>query len=137
MKRSIAAAAFIGLACNGALAQSSVALYGIVDVGLLRESRGIASATRMTGGIASGSRPGFKGTEDLGGGASALFLLEAGINVYTGASGQGNPVRPPGLCQHRQQAGRHRHVGVPVFTAVSDHVLADPFVSGTGVTRRT
>ncbi|MFP3617304.1 porin, partial [Paraburkholderia sp. SIMBA_050] len=40
-------------------------------------------------GIAQGSRWGLRGTEDLGGGLKAIFVLENGFSVGTGAAGQG------------------------------------------------
>jgi hypothetical protein len=43
----------------------------------------------LTPGGLSGSRIGFKGTEDLGDGLYADFMLEGGINVDTGGSAQG------------------------------------------------
>lgn len=47
------------------------------------------SVTKVTSGLGSGSRLGFKGAEDLGGGLSAIFLLESGFQMDTSASGQG------------------------------------------------
>lgn len=71
-----------------AFAQSSVALYGLVDIGVAREDVG-APGTRKTA-VAAGtqgqSRFGFRGTEDLGGGLKALFNLESGFNADTGLS---------------------------------------------------
>jgi predicted porin len=82
--------AALALISTGALAQSSVTIYGIVDAGLVRESGGPAgSVTNISSGIASGSRIGFKGKEDLGGGLSALVTIENGFNADTGAAGQG------------------------------------------------
>ncbi|HAT30113.1 MAG TPA: porin [Janthinobacterium sp.] len=78
------------LAAGTASAQSALTVYGIVDVGLVRESGAAAGAsTKVTSGIGSGSRLGFKGEEDLGGGLSALVLLENGFQADTGAMGQG------------------------------------------------
>jgi len=57
------------------------------------ESGGAAGhVTKLTSGISGGSRIGFKGTEDLGGGMSALFLLETGFQNDTGALGQSSTV---------------------------------------------
>ncbi|MDR9177587.1 porin [Burkholderia multivorans] len=71
-------------------AQSSVTLYGIIDDGLTWSSnQGGHSAWQMHGGISQGSRWGMKGVEDLGGGWSAVFRLENGFNVNTGALSQG------------------------------------------------
>lgn len=65
-------------------------MYGVVDAGLSFENGNKDGAVRkLTGGIASGSRLGFKGVEDLGGGGTVLFQLESGIQADTGASGQG------------------------------------------------
>ncbi|HEU4375420.1 MAG TPA: porin, partial [Telluria sp.] len=46
--------------------------------------------TRLTSGMATQSRWGFRGTEDLGGGLSALFVIEGGIHADNGTSTQGN-----------------------------------------------
>ncbi|MFD2272383.1 porin [Undibacterium arcticum] len=49
-------------------------MYGLVDLGVVRESGGPAgSMTKLTSGIANGSRLGFKGIENLGGDLSAFF----------------------------------------------------------------
>lgn len=85
MKKSLIALAV--LASTGAMAQSSVTLYGIVDVNL--QSSKIDGGVRQTalesGGV-SGSRFGLKGSEDLGGGLKALFVLESGFNADDGSS---------------------------------------------------
>lgn len=71
-------------------AQTSLTLYGIVDAGIVYEQGGTGgSLTKLTSGVQSGSRLGFKGMEDLGDGLSAKFALEAGFNSDTGALGQG------------------------------------------------
>ena len=133
VKRSAMLAAVVLLAdANGAaLAQSSVTVYGLLDVGLVRESGGSAgAATKVGSGVANGSRLGFKGDEALGAGWSALFLLEAGIQLDDGTSSQGGVV-----------FGRQSYVGLrgpagtitvgrqytPQFDTL---VLADPFSSG-------
>lgn len=75
---------------GGVAAQSSVTIYGVVDIGFVRESGGSAGTqNKITSGMASGSRFGLKGSEDLGGGLSAQFLMESGFQADTGASGQG------------------------------------------------
>jgi len=93
MKQKVLAAAILaaaGIQGAPALAQSSVTIYGLIDTGMVVESGGAAGhVTKMTSGISGGSRIGFKGTEDLGGGMSALFLLESGFQNDTGALGQG------------------------------------------------
>jgi predicted porin len=81
MKKSLIALAVLASVAGVAQAQSSVSVYGVVDA-VLHKDKG-ASAALTSGGV-SGSRLGFKGTEDLGGGLKANFLLEHGFNVDTG-----------------------------------------------------
>ncbi|MFM0234088.1 porin [Paraburkholderia sediminicola] len=75
---------------DGAHAQSSVTLYGIIDVGLnyISNDNGKANWT-LTSGVSRGSRWGFVGTEDLGGGLKAVFQLENGFSLTNGSLGQG------------------------------------------------
>lgn len=82
MKKSLIALAVLA-ASGAAFAQSSVTLYGIADVVIHKDE---AKKTTMTNGGVSGSRIGFKGTEDLGGGLKASFKLEQGVDVTTGAA---------------------------------------------------
>lgn len=90
LKKTLLALAVMGTFAGAASAQSSVTVYGVMDAGIVSESGGAAgSVTKMTSGVQSGSRLGFKGTEDLGGGLSANFVIEAGILGDTGASSQG------------------------------------------------
>src|SRR5579864_634625 len=83
------------LACTAmpALAQSSVTLYGIVDTGVeyvTHANTNGDSVVRMPGITGTlPSRWGLRGTEDLGGELSALFVLENGFNVRGGDLGQG------------------------------------------------
>lgn len=95
MKRTIRSAAMLlcGLAASTAMAQSSVAVYGIVDTGLAHLNNINAagdSITKMPSLTSSlPSRVGFRGTEDLGGGLQAFFVLENGFAVDTGIQQQG------------------------------------------------
>jgi general bacterial porin, GBP family len=73
-----------GLLAVPAFAQSSVTLYGVADVNVEVSNSGFGYKTRIQSGGEGGSRIGFKGTEDLGGGLKANFLLEAGIAIDTG-----------------------------------------------------
>ncbi len=71
---------------------SSVNLYGLIDVGVEHVSKvnGVGGITRMPSNTSSlPSRLGFRGTEDLGDGLKANFVLEMGFAPDTGASGQG------------------------------------------------
>lgn len=83
--------AVLSAATNAAFAQTNVAVYGLVDIGIAFERGGAAgSVTKLDGsGMHSGNRVGFRGTEDLGGGLSALFVLENGFNPDNGTMGQG------------------------------------------------
>ena len=66
-------------------AQSSVTLYGILDAGVTYASNtGGSHVVRFDDGISYGNRWGLKGTEDLGGGLSAVFALESGFKIGTG-----------------------------------------------------
>src|SRR5450830_1465124 len=77
-----------------AMAQSQVTIYGLIDTGVEYVTNANAAGNSvvkipsLTGSFPS--RIGFKGTEDLGGGLQAMFVLEAGFAVDTGAMGQGN-----------------------------------------------
>jgi predicted porin len=68
-------------------AQSSVTLYGIIDdsIQYTRNTGGANNQIKLQSGQMSISQWGLKGTEDLGGGMSAVFNLQSGFNVNTGA----------------------------------------------------
>jgi predicted porin len=71
-------------------AQSSITLYGVLDEGINYTSNaGDKSAYQLQSGYAQGSRWGLKGSEDLGSGLKAIFDLENGFDVNSGALGQG------------------------------------------------
>jgi predicted porin len=82
----------IGLMVAGqAMAQSSVTLYGVLDVGIqyVHNVNGQANRISMASGNYLGDRWGLKGKEDLGGGTSVVFTLENGFSLNNGAIGQG------------------------------------------------
>lgn len=123
--------AWLAMASAPAAAQDALALYGVVDMALVREAGGKHGAlTKLTSGVPMGSRIGIKGSEDLGHGLRAVFVLENGFHADTGEAGQG------GL-----GFGRQAYVGLqggfgsvlvgrqytPQYLAV---VIADPFGSG-------
>jgi predicted porin len=89
MKKSLLAFAVLAAFAGAASAQTNVTIYGVADAGITRFDNGATTTTRLDSGIQSGSRIGFRGTEDLGGGLSAIFTLENGFNIDTGALGQG------------------------------------------------
>ena len=87
MKKSLLALAVMGAFAGAAYAQSSVTVYGIVDLGFESASNGADTNSRKNGiesGGQSASRIGFKGTEDLGNGLKALFQLESTIRADDG-----------------------------------------------------
>lgn len=69
-------------------AQSTVTVFGVVDAAIsMYRAEGTGSRTLMSTGAYNNSRLGFRGVEDLGGGMSASFEIEAGFNNDSG-SGQ-------------------------------------------------
>lgn len=142
MKKSFVALALAG-ACSGAVhAQSAIEIYGVVDMGFVRDSGTVTGLTRggaavtpsgnnIASGVQSGTRIGFKGTEDLGGGLKGLFVLETGIAADRGGFNQG------GLAFGRQTfVGLQGDFGTlslgrqytPYFLTLAG--IADPFAAG-------
>ncbi|MDB5764253.1 MAG: porin [Herminiimonas sp.] len=128
MKKAFFALAVLGAVSGAAFAQSSVEVYGIVDMGLVHENNGTTSATRLDSGNVYGSRLGFRGTEDLGGGLSALFNLESGFNVDTGA-GQGPLFNRQSFVGLKGSAGTVT-LGRQYTTLFRAQLAYDPFFTG-------
>lgn len=82
MKKTLIALAVLTVS-GAVMAQSSVTIYGVADVVILKDKD---TSTTLTNGGISGSRLGFKGSEDLGGGLTATFKLEQAINLTSGIS---------------------------------------------------
>ncbi|SFB38205.1 Outer membrane protein (porin) [Collimonas sp. OK607] len=108
-KLVLSAAAVSTLLCSTmVLAQSQVMVYGIVDTGVAYVTHANAAGDSvvkmpsLTGSLPS--RIGFKGSEDLGGGVQALFVLESGFTTDSGGMGQGNRL-----------FGRQSYVGLKNF----------------------
>lgn len=76
-------------AMTSAHAQSSVAVYGILDASVAY-AKGAQSKTALRSGDLLAQRLGFRGTEDLGSGLKAKFMLEAGVSVDNGAGSASN-----------------------------------------------
>jgi predicted porin len=90
MKKSLITLAVLA-ASGAASAQSSVTLFGIVDATVRYVNAGTGgNVWALTNSGMTGSRLGFRGTEDLGGGLSASFWLEAGINNDNGTGAASN-----------------------------------------------
>jgi len=94
MKKSLLAIAAMTAFAGAAQAQSSVTVYGVMDAGVASVTNGTGSTTTGTnnkvtglqdGGLSS-PRLGFMGTEDLGGGMAAKFLLESELSLRNGGN---------------------------------------------------
>ena len=87
--RFLALAALVALGAPAAFAQSSVTVFGLIDLSAGSSKAPGGSANKNIGsGNMTTSFIGFKGTEDLGGGLSALFSIESFIRNDTGQSGR-------------------------------------------------
>ena len=92
MKKSLLALAVLGAFAGTAAAQSSVTIYGVVDLAITKGNGGTAANPGANGlseawiqKQSTTSRLGFLGNEDLGGGLSAQFQIEHRFNPDTGA----------------------------------------------------
>jgi predicted porin len=122
-----------GALCSGAaLAAGPVDVYGVMDVGVSVDQGGIAgTSTRVTSGMATQSRLGFRGTENLGDGMAAFFVLEGGIHADNGTSTQNNT-----LFGRTSIVGLRGSLGsvsiglqdTPLFTTLN--VVVDPLRNG-------
>jgi predicted porin len=105
MKKTWVALAVAGAFVAGtAQAQSSVTLYGILDVNYMWEDKPTnvgttaaprvvqESASQINSGHQSGNRWGLRGSEDLGGGMKAIFTVEGGFDLDRGTLGQGGRI---------------------------------------------
>ncbi len=109
MKKLLIASAALAMVAGTAQAQSSVTVYGLLDVGYatsnIDHGANLETNQKVVGGLhsgngtgtLSGSRIGFRGVEDLGGGLKANFVLETGINYSNGASTTTAPATGAGL----------------------------------------
>ena len=95
MKKTLLAAALVTGFAGSAMAQNSVTLYGVVNIGIGYQSLkpGVAlpnvdtkNQLGMVAGSGPGARWGLRGVEDLGGGLKANFVLESAIAPQTGSS---------------------------------------------------
>lgn len=86
MKKSLLALAALTAFAGAASAQSSVTLFGIVDLGVARISGNGSSKIGMSNSGYNSSRLGFRGVEDLGGGLKAGFWLEGALGPDDGTS---------------------------------------------------
>jgi predicted porin len=89
MNMKLLGLAILGTLSANAMAQSSVSVYGSIDGGLRNLTNvnpaGDSQLTMASNGTFRSNRLGFMGSEDLGNGLKANFVLEAGFVTATGA----------------------------------------------------
>jgi len=137
MKKSLLAVAALGAFASAAQAQSSVTVYGIMDLGYVggntRSAPGGASVVTKTTGntftasAESTSRLGFKGVEDLGGGASAFFTVELGLEPASTTSGFKNSA----TTENRQSFAGLKKNGIGDFAIGTQYTLVQNSVAAT------
>jgi len=93
MKKSLLAVAVLGAFAGAASAQSSVTLFGVIDLSVNQIKNGGTKQTLMSSNQLNSNRLGFRGTEDLGGGLLAGFWIEGGMDNDTGSPGGFNFLR--------------------------------------------
>jgi len=144
MKKSLLALAVLGAFATAASAQSSVTVYGKIDVGVVHDAGFVPGpagnidgrkSLRVSSGVSGGSRLGFRGVEDLGGGLKANFVAETGFCADSNAGA-------PNFCTGGNNfMGRQAFVGlsggfgsvtlgrqyVPAFIVIT---TVDPFGTG-------
>jgi len=139
MKKTLIAAALLAGFAGAAQAETSVTLYGIVDLGVgYQKIKGgpsgyDGSKFGLVSGNQNGSRWGLRGTEDLGGGTRAVFTLESGFEANNGRSAQGSRLfgrqSTVGLANDawgQLDFGRQTNIGSKYFGSI------DPFGAGFG-----
>jgi GBP family porin len=128
----------IGIA-SAVSAQSSVTLYGVVDMGILSQTitsgdndplgNQTSNQIGLASGQQSGSRWGLKGVEDLGDGFSANFVFESSVSVNTGESSGFTRQSTLGLTSElwgKLDLGRRTTPGTVAFDGI------DPFTNSFG-----
>lgn len=140
MKKTLLAAALLAGFAGTAQGETSVTLYGIIDLGLgYQQIKGPGgsdynqSKFGMLNGVQSGSRWGLRGSEDLGDGLRAVFNIEAGFSPSNGTSLKGGRLfdrrATLGLASDnwgRINFGRQVNIASQYFEAI------DPFALGFG-----
>jgi predicted porin len=132
MKKSLLAVAALSAIAGAAQAQSSVTIYGVMDAGYINQkSDGVGSSARSNGSnslIGSSaeqtSRLGFRGTEDMGGGMSALFTVETGLQITNANASAWN---------NRQSFVGLKKAGTGQFTIGTQYTPAFQALSATDV----
>ncbi len=138
MKKSLFAVAALSAIAGSAQAQSSVTVYGLLDLGYVGYNTRAATgstqnpqAVNKTTGNAfsssaeSTSRLGFKGTEDLGGGTSAFFTVELGLTPNN------NQAVNTGGTQNRQTFVGLKKNGIGQFAVGTQYTVIHNAVAAT------
>ena len=86
MKKSIVALAVLGSFAGVAAAQSSVTLFGVIDLAARYTKANGVNVKQLSNDGSSSSRLGVRGVEDLGGGLKAGFWLESALSADTGTT---------------------------------------------------
>lgn len=158
MKKSLFAIAAVTAFAGAAQAQSSVTVYGILDVGYVGGNAKATTVNASGGQITpqenislfgqsaqTTSRLGFRGTEDLGGGLSAQFTFETGLSPNSSTlSGFNNRQAFIGLAQKGMGNARigtqytpvHESVGATGANQLNNLVGDVIYPQNTGLTNR-
>lgn len=86
MKKSLIALAVLAAAAGSASAQSSVTVFGVVDLAVRHLDNSDDTKTLLSHGGLATSRLGFRGVEDLGGGLKAGFWIESEVKPDAGTA---------------------------------------------------
>ena len=108
MKNSLLALAALTAFTGAVSAQSNVTMYGRVDLSV---NKGVGTADKAISN-GSGSRLGMRGSEDLGGGMAAIFIIETRFDADTGAAQSFNVLMPSGTTTGNRFWGARSLVGL-------------------------
>lgn len=136
MKVRLVSTLCAGLLCATAHAQSSVQLYGVIDLGVAHYNNGAGSVNLLGTGMFVPSLIGLKGTEDLGGGMSVIFQAETGFCANGGPLATTSPYCTGGYFMGRtSMLGLKGNFGTIKAGRIydlthDDQVAVDPFQYG-------
>ncbi len=134
MKKPLLALAALSALTNDVRAESGVTLYGLIDTSInyasnVKTADGGQSKLNFASGGMKGSRWGIRGRRELGNGLQAIFMLENGFNVNTGA-----PLQNQKLFDRQASVGLKGDFGTATAGRLDDSV-AD-FVGSLTAARR-
>lgn len=133
MKMKLCATVCFGCLSVAAAAQPAITVYGVADAGIQFSRFGNGTQANLASGIAEGSRIGFKGMEDLGGGFKTIFTLEARVELDTGSNANGYPTDNVGTALtagfERVLTGPFAPLLAPVTTAVTRALQPDEIIN--------